>query len=179
MQYETIILELMARIKVLETDVSNLKETVRNLENQRTVENIVFPEADAIEVDSQNSAGRTSTTKEMMDTCYTYGKMAYHNPDANIGDYANQVARESGMNRNSAFMYIYAVKSMLSGIVFKRAISNKAIERYLNTIYNDCGKEGLRTALKSINAYAEYRKEYDLPIESILAMCEKFQEKIR
>lgn len=185
MQYETIILELMARIKTLENDVADMKTTVQSLE--AAVNSVGNPDLD-IDVDSPDAAAPTpsalntttytKTTEHMMDACYTYGKKAYRTPDANIGDYADLVAVETGMNRNSAFMYIYGVKNLLEGKVFKRAISIKALRKYFSAIYEEFGKTGLANAIQATRANVEYRQSYNLPSESIIALCNEFQKKI-
>lgn len=185
MQYETIILELMARIKILENEVADMKSTIQSLE--ATVNSAGIPDLD-IDADSidavapsssvRNTTTYTKTTERMMDVCYTYGKKAYRTPDANIGDYADLVAAETGMNRNSAFMYIHGVKNLLEGKVFKRAISTKALRKYFSAIYDEFGKAGLANAIQATRANVEYRQSYNLPSESIIALCNEFQEKI-
>ena len=114
----------------------------------------------------------------MMDVCYAYGKKAYQTPGANIGEYADTAASETNMNRNSAFMYIHAVKNLLDGKVFKRAISIKALRKYFIAIYDDFGKAGLANAIQATRANVEYRKIYDLPSDSIVALCDEFQKKL-
>ena len=84
MQYETIILELMARIKTLENDVAAMKTTVQSLEE--AINSVGNPDLD-IDVDSpdaatstpstRNTTTYTKTTEHMIDVCYTYGKKAY------------------------------------------------------------------------------------------------------
>ncbi len=175
MQYETIILELMSRIKILESDVASLKEAVCRLEGAS-----LPADASATVKDSapHHSSAYRKMTDRMMDICYGYGKKAYLTPDANIGDYADSAAEEADMNRSSAFMYIYAVKRLLSGEVFKRAVSMKALRKYFSLIYEDFGKTGLANALKATRANIEYRSRYNLPVDSIAALCEEFQSKI-
>ena len=117
-------------------------------------------------------------TEHMMDVCYSYGKKAYQTPDANIGVYADVVADETSMNRNSAFMYIYAVKNMLEGKVYKRAISAKALRKYFSTIYNEFGKTGLSNAITATREHVKYRHSKNIPADSIAAVCNEFQSKI-
>ena len=180
MQYETIILELMSRIKVLEDNAAEMKETIRSLENviysadDTNMDTLVTPIPPA----SRSTTSYTKTTERMIDVCYAYGKKAYRTPNANIGEYADAVAEETNMNRNSAFMYIHAVKNLLDGKVFKRAISVKALRKYFSTIYEEFGTPGLSNAIKATRANIEYRHSYDLPSGSIIALCDEFQKKI-
>lgn len=181
MQYETIILELMSRIKVLEEDVASMKATLRSLE--ASVNPVETPDMDTSFTPAPTSCSQNATpykkmTDHMMDVCYAYGKKAYRTPDANIGDYADTVANETDMNRNSAFMYIHAVKSMLEGKVFKRAISTKALRKYFSAIYNDFGKTGLSNAITATRAHIKYRQSYGVPMDSIIALCDEYQKKI-
>ncbi|MBQ4636713.1 MAG: hypothetical protein IJB64_09805 [Akkermansia sp.] len=182
MQYETIILELMSRIKTLETDVANMKADIQSLEvtiNSLSESNTDFNVNSPIETTDSTSPRNTTTymkmTEHMMDVCYTYGKKAYESSDANIGYYADLVAEQTGMNRSSAFMYIYGVKNLLEGKVFKRAISTKALRKYFSTIYNEFGKAGLTKALQATKANIEYRDSCGLSSDSIIALYEEFE----
>ena len=65
MQYETIILELLSRIKKLEEDVEELK--------QSRVSNIIEQENSA----SVPSVSYTKMTDEMIEICYKCGKMVF------------------------------------------------------------------------------------------------------
>lgn len=184
MQYETIILELMTRIKALENDVADIKATIHPLTTPVNPAGISDFDIDAdisvasIPNPSRNTTPYTKMTEQMMDICYNYGKKAYRTPDANIGDYADIVANETGMNRNSAFMYIYAVKNLLEGKVFKRAISAKALRKYFSTIYSEFGNAGLAKAIAASREHIKYRHSYNLPADSIVALCDEFQNKV-
>lgn len=183
MQYESIILELMSRIKVLESDVSSMKKSISTLESILSLQEI----QDSIDkenfspVNSQNSTSPTSytkTTDQMIYACYKRGKEAYQNPHVNIWSLADNVAQETGMNRNSAFMYIHAVKNMLGGTVFKRAVNAKALRYYFEAIYQDYGADGLRTAISSVRKNISYRQHCGLPYASISSICEEYERKL-
>ena len=146
MQYETIILELMARIKKLEEEVAMLKEAVGSFDNQDEREAV----SDETGETSEGRRGQGSykkMTDEMMMICYKCGKQL--NDGANSSELADMIVEETGMNRNSAIMYIYAVSSLLSGTVFKRAISGKALRKYYDLILNEYGSAGLEKAIKA------------------------------
>ena len=107
-----------------------------------------------------------------------YEKTDYSVADNRIGNYADIVASETGMNRNSAFMYIYAVVNLLEGKVFKRAVSTKALRKYFSTIYSEFGKAGLAKAITATKEHIKYRHSHNLPADSIDALCDEFQKKI-
>ena len=179
MQYETIILELMSRIKVLEEDASSMKATLQTLGTpENSVGDSDTPSLAAPTPVLRNTIPYTKMTEHMMDGCYTYGKKAYHTLHANTGVYAAIAANETHMNRSSAFMYIYAVKSMLEGKVFKRAVSTKALRKYFSEIYKDFGKAGLSNAIAATRAHIEYRESCKLPANSMIAVCDEFEKKI-
>lgn len=179
MQYETIILELMSRIKVLEDEVARIKEALSAPEAAADIGDNAEPDADPSPASAPRGAGTyTKMTDPMMEICYVYGKRAYRSPDANVGEYADAAAAEVHMNRNTAFMYIHGVKNLLAGKVFKRAISARALRKYFSAIYDDFGAAGLANALQATRANIEYREQCGLPSESILALCEEFQQKL-
>jgi len=110
-------------------------------------------------------------TDEMIEICYKCGKMVFQGENAQ--ELADDVAEETGMNRNSAFMYIYVVSSLLSGEVFKRAISKKALEIYFKKIFQDYGSEGLKKAIKATRLHIDYRKSCGHTVDSIEEVCDK------
>ena len=180
MQYVAIILELMSRIKTLEEEVSLLKSAVSALESQETAHpnersDIAERKSSSAASSKQSSVSYTKTTGQMIDACYEKGVEAYEQPNANIWPMADSVSEATGMNRSSAFMYICAVKSMLSGTVFKRAINTRALRRYFQSIYNDYGAEGLRSALSSVRKNIAYREGFHLPSDSISAVCDEYE----
>lgn len=172
MNYEIIILELLSRIKMLEEEVGQLKSIVYS-------ESSVSAEAGTENSQNINSTNKKTSnkklTEEMIDLCYSYGKASYEDKSLIPWNLADKVSDEAGMNRNSAFIYICAVKSMLSGTIFKRAISIKAIRKYLTNIQSDYGKHGLLRAIKSIEFHAEYRKGFHHPVDSIENLCKEFK----
>ncbi len=164
MQYETIILELLSRIKKLEEDVEELKQSRQN--------NVVEQE----NATSASSVSYTKMTDEMIEICYKCGKMVFQGENAQ--ELADDVAEETGMNRNSAFMYIYVVSSLLSGEVFKRAISKKALEIYFKKIFQDYGSDGLKKAIKATRLHIDYRKSCGHTVDSIEEACDKAEARL-
>ena len=178
MQYESIILELMTRLKKLEDEVADLKKTIERMQTSKPVPE--FPSAPSPDEFAPPRSGNpyTKTTDEMIDTCYVYGKMAHETNSQDLWTYADMAARESGMNRNSAFMYISAVKCMLEGAVYKRAINARATERYLSNILNEFGPSGLHNALSAIQQHLNYRRMLNHPVDSIASIYNRYSNKL-
>ena len=178
MQYEGIILELMSRIKKLEADVAELKEEIKRqpVTGHATAEDTA---EDRFTAQNQSPGSYIKMTDEMIMACYRCGKDAFEKRERNIGALADRISIGTGMNRNSAFMYICAVKSMLEGTVFKRAISAKAHRMYFNNIYAEYGKAGLSRAIHSSRLHAEYKKSYNLPVDAVEDICDEFERKLK
>lgn len=164
MQYETIILELLSRIKKLEADVEELKQSQFHHVTQQESPAAVSP------------ASYTKLTDEMIEICYKYGQMVFRG--GNAQELADNAAEETGMNRNSAFMYICAVSSLLSGKIFKRAISKKALEIYFKKIFNDYGSAGLKKAIKATRLHIGYRRSCGQTVDSIEEVCNKAEKRL-
>lgn len=175
MQYEAIILELMTRIKKLEEEVTMLKETIGNFDSQDKREAVTDETGETSE-GRKGQGSYKKMTDEMMMVCYKSGKQL--NEGANSSELADVIVEETGMNRNSAIMYIYAVSSLLSGTVFKRAISGKALKKYYDLIFNEYGSAGLKNAIKATRLHIEYRKDCGLTADAIEELCNEYQSRL-
>ena len=175
MQYEAIILELMTRIKKLEEEVTMLKETIGNFDSQDEREAVTDETGETSE-GRKGQGSYKKMTDEMMMVCYKSGKQL--NEGANSSELADVIVEETGMNRNSAIMYIYAVSSLLSGTVFKRAISGKALKKYYDLIFNEYGSAGLKNAIKATRLHIEYRKDCGLTADAIEELCNEYQSRL-
>ncbi len=173
MQYEVIILELMTRIKKLEEEVEALKEAVERLGSQEVNDDTAC-ETDEASEERRGQGPYKKMTDEMMMICYQCGKQL--NEGANAAELANLIVGETGMNRNSAIMYIYAVSSLLSGTVFKRAISTKALKRYYDMISREYGSVGLKKALQATRLHIAYRKDCDLTSDALEELCDQYEQ---
>lgn len=176
MEYDAIIIELLNRIKKLETDVAELKRavgsnqpTARHEEEELSLENEEATVADA-------PAPRKKLTDEMMDTCYKSGKMAF--AGENVQDLAAEIAEATQMNESSAVIYLYAVKCMLSGQVYKRAISAKAIKKYFDNIFNEYGSAGLKKAIHATRLHVDYRRNCGHNVDSIEELCNEYEGRL-
>lgn len=170
MQYETIILELLSRIKKLEEEVAELKHLIHfpSITSSAT-ENIIN---DILEEPSFNSVSYKKMTDEMIDVCYECGKKLANGES--VQELADYVVESTGMNRNSAIMYLYAVQGMLDGTIYKRAINAKATKKYYDNIFNEYGSVGLKKALHSTMLHIEYRRECGHTVDSIEEIFDQY-----
>lgn len=172
MQYETIILELMTRIKKLEDDVADLKLQINTVTPVGT-NNHIFLSGESEADNTSAPSGYVKMTDEMIDICYKCGKKVVNGE--NIQDLADDIAETTGMNRNSAIMYLYAVQGMLEGTIYKRAISSKALKKYYDIIFNEYGSKGLKKALQATRLHINYRRECGHTVDSIEDICDRYE----
>lgn len=177
MQYENIILELLSRIKKLEDDVNELKQfknSFTSVQSNNTNENL--SENNPVTIRNTNGPYKRMTD-EMIDLCYKYGKKVAEGES--VQELADKVSDSTGMNKNSAIMYLYAVQSMLEGTIYKRAINSKAIKKYYNNILNEYGSEGLKKAVRATRLHIDYRKSYGQNVDSIEEICNSYENKLK
>ena len=62
-----------------------------------------------------------------------------------VQESADCIVETTGMNKNSATMYLYAVQGMFNATIYKRAVSAKAMKEYYDNILKDYGSEGLKS----------------------------------
>ena len=174
MQYETIILELLSRIKKLEEEVAELKQALLTSTSAQVSNNNVVN--DISDERNDGAVSYTKMTDEMIDICYKCGKKLASGENAQ--ELADDIAESTGMNRNSAIMYLYAVQGMLDGTIYKRAISAKAMRRYYDTIWNESGSAGLKKAIKATRLHIDYRRECGHTVDSIEEICNQYERKL-
>lgn len=172
MQYQSIILELMGRIQNLEEEVRELKRQLADMTSGTSQEEILYTNED---VRTGSVVQYQKMTDDMIMACYEGGKKL--RDGSNAQDIAENIAEITGMNKNSAVMYLYAVSGMLDGVVYKRAISAKAMKKYFETIYNEYGKAGLQKAIRATRFHTEYRRECGHVVDSIDSICDLYEEK--
>lgn len=157
MQYERTILEMHEKIKKLEEEVELLKAAV-------------FPNEDESAPNpEEHNVLYQRMTDEMIEFCYTYGKRLADGENAQ--ELADEIVQATGMNRNSSIMYLYAINGMLSGTIFKRAISAKAIQIYFNKISEEYGSTGLEKAISSVKLHIAYRRSCGQNVDSLERLC--------
>jgi len=169
MQYDSIILELMSRIKKLEDDVAQLKEQV----SANASPSVDEPVSDRI---AAPAVQYQKMTDEMIELCYKAGKKLLSG--SNVQDLADELVDATGMNRNSAIMYLYAVHGMLTGTTYKRAINTKAMKYYMQTIFNEYGSQGLKKAITASRNHIQYRREYGHQVDYLEDICSQFENRL-
>ena len=174
MQYETIILELLSRIKKLEEDVEMLKKSHNTCENNCAEKNEDMETPIMSKQDS--SVVYKKMTNEMIEMCYLCGKKVSEGDSA--PDLADDIVDATGMNRNSALMYLYAVSGMLNGEIYKRAISSKALKYFFDRISNEYGSKGLRKAIQATKLHIDYRRDCGHTVDSIEEICSSYERRI-
>ena len=165
-QYETIILELMSRIQKLEEEVTLLKQRLDEGADTKADDSVM----------QESNTAYKKMTDEMIELCYKYGKKVHQGE--NIQEIADDIVYETGMNRNSAIMYLQVVDSMLSGTIYKRAINSKALQKYYENIWNEYGTAGLKKATTATKYHIEYRRELGHPVDSIEEICNKWERRL-
>ena len=121
----------------------------------------------------QHGKPTKSTTFEMMnrcavmtpdktDACYN-AAIDVSSGGADVDEMARQISQDTGMNENSARMYIKAVLAMLGGEPFTKDINTYSVNRYLDRIYEDFGAEAMPTARHAIAARNEELKKKGYP----------------
>ena len=173
MQYETIILELLSRIKKLEEEVTELKQALLSSSSVSISDDAI---ANGLDERNDGAVSYTKMTDEMIDICYKSGKKLA--AGENVQDLAEDIAESTGMNRNSAVMYLYAVQGMLDGTIYKRAISAKAMRRYYDTIWNESGSVGLKKAIQATRLHIQYRRECGHTVDSIEEICKQYESRL-
>ena len=166
MNYDAIILELLSRIQTLEEEVVSLKKVICDNSNKLLVN----------ESAEESSSKNKKMTDAMIDLCYKGGKKV-HSGD-NIQEIADDIVDETGMNRNSAIMYMQVVCCLLDGIVYKRAINSKALQKYYDNIWNEYGSDGLKKAIIATREHISYRRELGHPVDSIEEICSKAEARL-
>lgn len=176
MNYESIILELMERIQTLEKKQEELEKRVTALEAGEDPGEGSDPRPKG----PRQRGGYTATTDEMIDACYEKGKFAWQHKmfsPYEIRPLAEEVAKETDMNENSANMYIYVVASMLKGAVYKRAINMTATQRYFERIRQDFGQEALERAVSATRQHILYRQKLGHLVSHLIALCDQYEQK--
>ncbi|MBR2013466.1 MAG: hypothetical protein IJ995_04550 [Clostridia bacterium] len=169
MQYEKVILEMLARIQTLEEQVRELQQAAKP-----TVETFVQ------ETLTPPTARRTNTkvTEEMLEECYRMGRLVYEGDKRDISILAELVSQKTDMNPNNALMTIFAVVAMLNGELYKRTLSSKATAKFFENIQRDYGNGALQRAVASIRQHINYRRKLNYNADLLEYTCDQFQKQL-
>lgn len=87
-------------------------------------------------------------------TAYETAKRVYKN-EIGVTE-GSFIIAETGVNRSSAFDYIYAYSKLREGKVYTRTINATTTDFYLGGIYEENGASGLRLALLAMSQHIDY-----------------------
>lgn len=175
MQYDAIILELMSRIKALEQTCETLNTRVQSIESSFLPNEIEIDAAD-IDVPDEEIDSRQKMTQEMIGACYACAVRLHKNKQLDFQQEISALSRRTGMKKTSATMYVYAVKNMLSGTVYKRAINQTATETYFQNILKDFGPAGLTAAIRATRAHIAYRHQFGHTVDGLIQLCNRYDQ---
>ncbi len=79
-----------------------------------------------------------------------------------------------GLNRSSARDFLYILKSMLDGVVYKRAMSTGATDYFMQKVREHYGPEKLANAIAALRLHISYKGD---AMPGYLAIADKYEEK--
>lgn len=164
MQYETIILELMARVQKLEEEVKQLKNTFTS---------------NSFEQSESQPKRNVKVTPEMTRLCYEKAKAAYNNQHLDTNILAEEVSTRTGMKISTAKMNIGSMILILKGEEYNRILSSDSLDFCLDMIYGDYGKKGLEKALTATELHIEYLKTKGKATSKLISVFNKHKDKIK
>lgn len=171
MQYDAIILELLDRIKQLETHCNSLSNRISFLEEQQIPEE---PQEEAI----TSGPDRQKMTQTMIDACYVCGRQLFQDDTLPFNQAVAQLTEQTGINYASAVIYVYAVINMLKGETYKRAINQSATKQYLQRILEDYGKPMLAKALAATKGHIAYRERCGHKVSGLIQISNDYEAKL-
>ena len=105
--------------------------------------------------------------------CYDYGKRIA-NDEIETGTAAIKLAR-TGMNIDSAKIYLRCVKCLIKGERYTGTVNEAAMLHFLTAIMSDYGFDGLKLALNSVKMHLDYQKSYN-NLVNIKKLYDEFYE---
>lgn len=91
--------------------------------------------------------------------------------------FAIELLVTNGINKNSASDYIHYFTCMLDNKSFKRSISSKLLEYYLDNMYNDFGLKVYCIAMTTISNYLIYYASIGKKLNKLIAIHRNSLEK--
>jgi hypothetical protein len=97
---------------------------------------------------------KSGISKSMRDYVWTYVKSNKHR--IHTKDFASHIAHTTGMNGNSAFIYVSMIGNLLKGQDNTRTMKFDDLVYYMECIKRDCSPSEYRNALSSIEKSVHY-----------------------
>lgn len=119
---------------------------------------------------------RTEITQEMVKACYEKAQYfsRFSNPTVEFKHLlAKSIHDETGMNVDSAVMYIDAFSYMRKGRRLGMSMGKESARYYFKHIQQDYGDDGLKNALQSVRLYLED------PVPGLRILVNEFEKKIK
>ena len=95
--------------------------------------------------------------EEQIRTAYEVAKRVYKN-EIGVTE-GSFIIAETGINRSSAFDYIYAYAKLRDGKLYTRTINATTTDFYLNGIFQENGARSLRIALLAMSQHIDYYEQ--------------------
>ena len=169
MQYEIIILELMNRIKQVESRCDEVEEILAHL----------LQEPETAEEAAGDTTRRQRVTPEQMRACYDCAVQLFGQAGAGFSAAIDTLVDETRMNRNSAISTVNVVRNMLAGKGYTRAISHPGTVLFWEAIKKDFGAEALKKAIQATRDHVAYRRQFGHPVDSLERLCEEYEQGLR
>ena len=103
--------------------------------------------------DAKSAESKKRITLEVVKEIYPLAKGVFEE-GKDLDDALNHL--ETKLHRGSALMYLNTFKAMREGERYTRTINTTATRYFLEQILEDYQEEGLKLALKALNAHIEY-----------------------
>lgn len=99
----------------------------------------------------------SNITEKEYSACYEHGKLVFEGKESEI-EAVRFLSNPTGvgMNKNSAKYYVTAYLKMRCGGLYKKTINNDSTRYYLERIYAESGKAGLRIALIVLKRHLDF-----------------------
>lgn len=126
-------------------------------------------------VPTHQTRNNNAITKDMVDEVWR-AFLKYRKGLGEIGSLSDEVAKHSGMNRGSAFIYLNLLSNLVKGESNTRTLKVKDLEYLLEKIKTDLGENIHRNAIQSLKQSVTYWRE-KIPgafADNVEALCEKY-----
>lgn len=117
----------------------------------------------------------TTITREMVDEVWQ-AFTKYYKGLGEISSLIDEVVENMGMNRGSASIYMYVLRSLVQGEPNTRIIKITDLEYLLKKIQAELGEDELRSAIQSLRQSIPYWREkiQGLYADKVEVLCKKY-----
>jgi hypothetical protein len=92
---------------------------------------------------------------------------------------AESLHKSHGIKESSGRMTLNSVSRLVSGEVYKRALTIQIVEYVLSKVSEERGQRGLRIALAGLSAHIDYRNSGNVSVPGLQTVLAKFTGQIR